>query len=116
MDVAVETDGGVEDTVEPHEGDGAVGLVVDVEAEGVLVEIEQHAHHTARLYPAVRAVRVLVVVHEPAALRVDVHTPGFVILACNTGDVSAQVVQLYIVILVCDTGNVLCKVVNLYIN
>ena len=39
LDVAIETDGGVEDTVETHEGHWAMGLVIDVEAESVLVEI-----------------------------------------------------------------------------
>ena len=88
LDIAVETDGGVEDSVESNEGYGSVWLLVHIETQGVLVEIKQHADYTAGLNAAVRTVRVLAVVHEPTALRVDVHAPTLVILACRQMEVT----------------------------
>ena len=70
--------------MEVGEGDGAVGLVVDVVAQRVVAEVQQAADDGAALDAAVRAVRVLVHVDEPAALVVNVHAPRLVVLACGT--------------------------------
>lgn len=78
---SVDAHRGVEHAVQVVEGDGALGLLVDVEAELVPVQVEQHPHRGARLDAALAALRVGVAVQEPGPLPVDVHRPALVVLS-----------------------------------
>ena len=82
-DAAVEAHGRIEDAVEVAEGDAALGLPVDEEAQRVRrVEVEEHADGRALLDAALGALGVHAPVHEPRALPVYVHAPAPVVLAC----------------------------------
>ena len=83
LHVLVEANGRIEDTRwrQVDERDATVRLVVDVEGERASVEVEQDADHAVLSDAGLDASRVLAGVHEPAARRVDVHTPRFGALA-----------------------------------
>lgn len=80
LDVTVQSDRWIKGALEASEGDGSMGLTVDVEAEMMLIEVKQDAHHTALSDAPLCAVRVDTSLHEPTAGVVHVHTPTLFIL------------------------------------
>ena len=62
-------------------------LIVDKERQRHLIQIEQHANHTALLllllssHSLVNSIHMLAIVHEPRPIRVNVHAPRLVVFA-----------------------------------
>ena len=83
LHVLVQADRGVVHAAlrQVRERDRSVRFVVDVETQRAVVQVKQHADHRADRDAAVDAIRVLPIMHEPRALRVDVHTPRLRIFA-----------------------------------
>lgn len=81
---AIQADRRVKDAVEIAEGDAALRLVVDEEAQRVRgVQVEENADGRALLDATLRALCVTAAVHEPRPLPVYVHAPAFVVLTCG---------------------------------
>ena len=60
---------------------GSVRLVIHEIGQSKIVQVQEDADDAALLaYAVINTVQVLAVVHEPGALRVDVHAPGLVVL------------------------------------
>ena len=79
LNVVVETEGWVEDSLEPREGDWSLRFAVHRETQCSLVEVEQNSHDAALCDATVSALRVLRRVHEPTALAIDVHRPAIAV-------------------------------------
>lgn len=95
-DPAIKTNRRIEDTVEVAEGDVALGLVVDEEAQGVSdVEVEEEADGRALLHAALHALGVTTAVHEPRALTVDVHAPAPVVFAWKEEEEEEWIEMMY---------------------
>ena len=69
-----------EDTLHILEGHGTLRLIVDIEAQNMLVQVEQHTYDGTNTYTALTPIRVCVVVNEPASVAVNVHGPRLVVL------------------------------------
>jgi len=84
---AIQTDRRIKDAVKIAEGDAALRLVVDKEAQRVRgVQVEKDADGRALLNATLRALCVTAAVHEPRPLSVYVHAPAFVVLTCVQND------------------------------